>query len=93
MDKNEIIEVVKAEIEKATKKFPTWPTDPLHALAVVAEEMGEVQKEILQFTYEPWKSTKENIEKEAIQLAAMSIRFLMSLNEYKYAPCVQHNQV
>lgn len=25
---------VKAELDRAVAKFPTWPTDPLHAVAV-----------------------------------------------------------
>ena len=73
---------IEAEIARATAKFPTWPTDALHAVGVVAEEMGELQKEVMQLTYEPHKSTPETVRKEAVQLAAMSIRFLMSLDRY-----------
>lgn len=81
-----------AEVDRATAKFPTWPTDALHAVGVVAEEMGELQKEVMQLTYEPHKSTKESVRKEAVQLAAMSLRFLMSLDRYEYAPRPQHSQ-
>ncbi|MBN9691332.1 MAG: hypothetical protein J0M24_13935 [Verrucomicrobia bacterium] len=81
------------ELDRATSKFPTWPTDPLHAVGVVAEEMGELQREVLQLTYEPTKSTKESVRKEAIQLAAMSLRFLMSLDQYEYSPGPQHQQI
>ena len=28
------------ELDRAIAKFPTWPTDPLHALAVLGEEFG-----------------------------------------------------
>lgn len=84
--------LVCAEVDRATAKFPTWPTDALHAVAVVAEEMGELQKEVLQMTYEPHKSTPESVRKEAVQLAAMSLRFLMSLDRYEYAPRPQHSQ-
>lgn len=87
-----IIAEIVAEVERATRKFPTWPTDPLHAFAVVGEEFGETQKEVLQLTYEPHKSSKEAVRKEAVQLAAMSIRFLMSLDRYEYAPLAQHSQ-
>jgi hypothetical protein len=87
-----VIAEISAEIERATAKFPTWPTDPIHAFAVVGEEFGETQKEVLQLTYEPHKSSKEAVRKEAIQLAAMSIRFLMSLDRYKYTPLTQHSQ-
>ncbi len=46
----ELIEEVKAEIERAINKFPTWPTDPLHALAVLGEEYVELTKAMLQLT-------------------------------------------
>ena len=36
---------ILAELERATEKFPTWPTDPLHALAVLGEEFDELTKE------------------------------------------------
>jgi hypothetical protein len=83
---------VFAEVDRATAKFPTWPTDALHAVGVVAEEMGELQKEVMQLTYEPCKSTRATVRKEAIQLAAMALRFLMSLDRYEYTPRPQHSQ-
>jgi acyl carrier protein len=83
---------ILTEFYAATANFPQWPTDPLHALAVVQEEVGEVQKEVLQMCYEPHKSNREKIKKEAIQMAAMSLRFLLSLDAYAYAPGAQHEQ-
>jgi hypothetical protein len=81
-----------AEVDRATATFPTWPTDALHAVGVVAEEMGELQKEIMQLTYEPHKSTPATVRKEAVQLAAMSLRFLRSLDRYEYLQRPQHSQ-
>lgn len=83
---------VAAELERAVRKFPTWPTDPLHAFAVLGEEFGELQKAILQHTYEPHKSTADDVRTEAIQAAAMAMRFLFSLDRYEYAHCQQHAQ-
>lgn len=83
---------VLAEVAKATKKFPTWPTDPLHALAVLGEEFGELTKDMLQLTYEPHKTSAAKVRTEAIQTAAMALRLLMSLERYRYAPCEQHSQ-
>lgn len=83
---------VMAEVERAMCKFPTWPTDPLHALAVLGEEFGELTKDVLQFTYEPHKTSRENVRKEAIQTAAMALRFAASLDVYRYLPCDQHKQ-
>lgn len=83
---------VQAELERATTKFPTWPTDPLHALAVLGEEFGELTKAMLQFTYEPHKTNRQEIRAEAIQTAAMALRLAMSLSAYDYAPSLQHKQ-
>ncbi len=84
---------IAEEVERAVKKFPTWPTDPLHAVAVLGEEFGELTKEVLQLTYEPHKSSLESVKKEAIQTAAMALRFLQSLDAYKYQQGEQHAQV
>jgi len=80
------------EVLRATTKFPTWPTDPLHALAVVQEEVGELTKEVVQLTYEPHKSSLEAVRAEAIQTAAMALRFLMSLDAYEFQRGAQHSQ-
>ena len=83
---------VWSELERAIAKFPTWPTDPLHALAVLGEEFGELTKDVLQMTYEPGKTNAENVRKEAIQTAAMALRFVASLDAYIYKAGEQHRQ-
>lgn len=83
---------VLAELERAAEKFPTWPTDPLHALAVLGEEYGELNKAILQQIYEPDKNPVGAVREEALQTAAMALRVLMSLERYEYLPCEQHTQ-
>lgn len=82
--------LVKKELEKALKKYPLWPTDPLHALAVLGEEFGELTKDTLQLCYEPHKTTKENLKAEAVQTAAMAIRYLVGLNHYEFKEGPQH---
>jgi len=88
----QVIEDVKAELARATAKFPTWPTDPLHALAVLGEEYGELNKAMLQLTYEPGKATAADVREEAIQTAAMALRLAMSLDRYEYKRGPQHSQ-
>ncbi len=88
----QILDEIKLELVKATTKFPTWPTDPLHALAVLGEEFGELTKAAIQLTYEPHKTSFEEVRKEAIQTAAMAIRLLASLEKYQYIPGEQHSQ-
>ena len=89
----DIMQEVRAELERATAKFPTWPSDPLHALAVLGEEFGELTKAMLQHTYEPHKRvTAEDIRDEAIQTAAMALRLAMSLPCYQYRRAPQRSQ-
>lgn len=80
------------EVGRAIAKFPTWPTDPLHAVAVLGEEFGELTKAVLQSVYEPHKSTPQDVREEAIQTAAMALRFVASLDAYAYRAGEQHQQ-
>lgn len=97
---------IKKELSKAITKFPTWPTDPLHAAGVVNEEVGEISeafdkiniavgklnKTILQAMYEKHKSSIDDVRKEAIQSGAMILRFLRSIGVYDFTPGAQHEQ-
>lgn len=83
---------VMAEIERALAKFPTWPNDPIHAVAVLGEEFGELTRAVLQSIYEPHKVQPGDVRGEAVQTAAMALRFLASLDRYSYAGSTQHSQ-
>lgn len=85
-------EEVAAEIRRAVAKYPCWPTDPLHALAVLGEEFGELTRAMLQLSYEPHKTTPEQVRTEAVQTAAMAMRLVSSLNRYRYRRGEQHVQ-
>lgn len=87
------VEEILKEFSRACEKFPSWPSDPLHALAVLGEEYGELDKAVLQFMYEPNKGvTISDIKEEAIQTAAMALRFALSIDEYNYTPREQLQQ-
>jgi NTP pyrophosphatase (non-canonical NTP hydrolase) len=90
--RNAALTAVLAELDRAQTKFPTWPTDPLHAASILAEEVGELQRAILQFVYEPDKAQPGDVQTEAVQTAAMALRFLLSLDRYVYARSEQHTQ-
>jgi NTP pyrophosphatase (non-canonical NTP hydrolase) len=79
---------VLAELARATEKFPGWPRDPLHALAVLGEEYGELTQAVLQRTYDRTGSL-EHVREEALQTAAMAIRFLAGLPHYDFTECEQ----
>lgn len=86
------VERILGEVKRAMTRYPEWPTDPLHALAILGEEYGELTKAVLEFTYEPHKTTEAELRNEALQTAAMALRFLLSLDKYVYAPSEQHPQ-
>jgi hypothetical protein len=85
-------QLVMDEVERATRMFPVWPTDPLHAVAILGEEFGELTKAVVQTVYEPHKVQEGELRTEAIQTAAMALRFLASLERYEFAPSAQHVQ-
>lgn len=87
-----ILAEIMGEVSRAVRKFPTWPTDPLHAVAVIGEEFGELTKAALELTYEPHKTSADEVRKEAVQTAAMALRFVLSLDRYEYKPGEQHAQ-
>lgn len=79
-----------AALERATTKHPMWPSDPLHAAAIIAEELGELQQAVLQASYEG--ASQDRVREEALDLAASALRFLLSLDHYQFAPAAQHEQ-
>jgi hypothetical protein len=72
------MELVLAHLRLAEEQHPDWPTDPIHAAAVVSEEAGELVRACNRLAYEGAK-VEEAIE-EAAQTAAMGIRLLMNIN-------------
>lgn len=89
---SDIVIEVLAELSRAQAKFPKWPTDPVHAAAIVAEECGEVQKAVLEAVYEPHKCGRPHVRLEAKQAAAMCLRFMLSLENYEWYHAKQHLQ-
>lgn len=75
---NEIFNQIMDEFTRAKKLHPKWPDDPIHQAAIVAEEAGELLRAAIDVRFfggDIWK-----MRKEAIQTAAMAVRFLMNFN-------------
>lgn len=87
------ITAVAGEVARASVLFPTWPSDPMHAIGVLGEEFGELTKAVVQAIYEPHKSGPDQVRTEAIQTAAMALRFVQSIGHYQYTPAAQHTQL
>lgn len=86
-DIQNIYDMIDNELEAALQKFPQFPCDPLHAIAVVNEESGEATKDALQWCYEPHKKKDgETLKKELIQTAAMCVRMIIGLDSGDIKP-------
>jgi hypothetical protein len=72
------------ELARAESIHPEWPTDPVHAQAIVSEESGELTKAVLQEVYEPSKNLPGDVRTEAIHTAAMALRFLVNFDKYRW---------
>lgn len=67
------------ELQSTEEKHPNWPSNGFEALAIITEELGELAQAMLQFKHEG--GDPERIRQEAIQVAAMGIRFVLNLPE------------
>lgn len=69
---------VAVEVLRAEVKFPTWPNDLLHGVAVVAEESGEAVKAALDAHYK--RAPVGDYRKELVHTAAMCLRAIMAVD-------------
>lgn len=76
-----IDELINAEFMQAEIKFPGWPKDIVHGVAIIQEECGELVKACLDFFY--GRGTIEQVKKEMAQTGAMVLRFGLHLEDYK----------
>ena len=88
MDYQEIIKLVEKELDLAKLKYPKWPSDPIHAIAIAWEEKGELIQASIDHLY-PYGNHKENdtlerMTKEALQMICMGIRFLENIESYNH---------
>jgi len=81
MDENiyNVLEAIFLELGKAEERHPFWPTDKVHAAAIVTEEAGELLQAANSYEETADKDYLNDMRKEAIQTACVSIRFLLNL--------------
>jgi len=83
-ERERLVGKVFGELRRAEDLHAGFPADPLHALAIAAEELGELTQAVLQWTYEGGRIKR--VETEAIQLAAMALQFVLNLPNYTPRP-------
>ena len=85
---HKILKSIGFELESAKSRYPWWPSDAVHAGAIVAEEAGELTQATLDHGYAHLNhngaDTVARMRKEAIQTAAMAIRFLENIDKYEH---------
>lgn len=74
-----IIDDVCAELRRDEAKYPAWPTDLIHQVAIMQEESGEAIRAALNHVYhgEPLA----DVRGELVQTAAMCLRCLKNMGE------------
>lgn len=75
-----IIDDIHEEYCRAIKKWPEWPTDLIHQVAIMIEESGESMRDALRYQYDEG-ATLDDLRKELIQTGAMVVRCLINLKE------------
>ena len=79
------LEAGRAEVRRDQEIHPAWPSDPLHALAILGKEFGELTQAMVQYTYERDKiSSPAVVAEKALQTAAMALRLMLHLDDYRY---------
>ena len=87
MTRENAIELLLAELDRAERLHPQWPDDEVHAAAIVAEEAGELVQAALNHHYhrpknsDPYVLDAEKMRTEAIHTGAMALRFLINMDE------------
>lgn len=71
-------ELISSALLNAEAKFPGWPDDVVHACAILIEETGELTQAALDFYYRRYRE-HDRMMKEAAQVGAMALRFLIDL--------------
>lgn len=79
MRSERVIKSVVDELDRAVKKHPVWPTDLVHAAAIVGEESGELLRASIQWAHESGELGA--VLEEARHVAATAIRFLYVFGE------------
>jgi len=77
LDRLQKYEPIDAELKRAKKKHPDFPTDIFKQLAIMQEEAGEVTKAVNE--YGLFGADLQDVKDELIQTAAMCMRMLENL--------------
>jgi len=78
----ESIELIKKEYQDSLIKFPNF-NSPHEGYAVILEELDELWEQVKKVKYPVIDRECEAMKKEAIQVGAMAVKFIESLEHFK----------
>ena len=74
--RKQVLDKILAEAQRASEIHSDFPSDTIHAVAIMAEEAGEAIRAANDHVYKCNPHGRENLRRELIQTAAMCIRCL-----------------
>lgn len=78
-----ILGLIIDELERAEKKYSSWPENTVHAVAIIFEKAGEMIQSAIEYEYgERTNPCLLHHVNEAIQTAAMALRFIVNFSPY-----------
>lgn len=85
---NSIIHEIRTERDRAEHIYPDWPTDPVHAVNILTEEVGKAAQEANRFTFRKNDSDmqRDRLRQKLITSGAMVLRCLINLESYQAGP-------
>ncbi|WP_140918678.1 Lar family restriction alleviation protein [Limnobaculum xujianqingii] len=72
---------LKAELHRAVEAQSFWPTDAIHASAILNDITGGLTQASLDFHF--YAAPRALMRSDAIQVGAMALRFLLNIDSYK----------
>lgn len=75
------LDEILTELARAERLHPVWPADPVHQVAIMAEEAGEALRSANSYLHQG-KSMIDAVQmrRELVQTGAMCLRCLMHLD-------------
>ena len=74
-----ILSDITQELLRAEELHPSWPSDPVHAVAILVEEVGEAMREAIDIKLANKDAAKARLDTELVQAGAMCLRALLNL--------------
>lgn len=86
MTRREIIEAIVTEVQRTESISQNWPSDPVHAAAIVVGESSQLINaawdHLCENRNDEGMDTVARMHKVAVQTAVMAVRFLEALPYY-----------